>query len=273
MCNKFLLAFIAAVMLFSCKKENPTTDPPPPPLPPSVLIKDVIINNLPSPFYHFEYDVTGRAIFVSYASDLTRYDVIYKEDKISEMRNNTLLNKDRLQYFYDNAGKVNMVKYADSTGLVNTIIDLSYEGQKLIKLERRKKTGADFIPDKTITMIYHPDGNLFYLSVHRPAIGTQSESLIIYRYEQYDNKINAEGFSLLHDEFFDHFVFLPEVQLQKNNPGKETRMGDGNNYVVDYTYTYDGRGAPLAKSGDFVFTNGPYKGQRTLLSSAYTYYP
>lgn len=273
---KYLLFLMAAIILFSCKKEKGTIDPDCPPTVdpvPTVLLKDVVISNLPSPFYHFEYNAAGKVSFVSYASDFFRYDVLYNGDKISEMRNNILVNKDRLQYFYDNAGRVNSLTYADSTGLVYTKINLTYDGPKLIKLERERKLGADFIVDKIITMLYHPDGNLFYLAVHRPAIDGQAESTLIDRYEQYDDKINAEGSSLLHDEFFDHFVFLPAVQLQKNNPGKVTRIGNSNNYTIDFTYTYNDRGAPLTRSGDFVFTSGPNTGQRFQLSSTYSYYP
>jgi hypothetical protein len=273
--HKYLLLLIPAAILFSCKKEKGATDPPSPPPLPAVLLKDLVISRLPSPFYHFEYNNAGKVIFVSYASDLTRYDVIYDGDRISEMRNNIIINKDRLQYFYDNAGRVNVVRYADSTGLVYTRINLTYDGSKLIKLEREKKLGADFIVDKIVTMSYHPDGNLLDFTIHRPAIAIvgQDEYTTVDRYEQYDNKIGAEGFSLLHDEFFDHFVFLPAVQMQKNNPGKVTHTGDGVNYTVDYTYTYNDRGAPLTKSGDFVYTSGPDTGQRFQLSSTYTYYP
>ncbi|HEX5655049.1 MAG TPA: hypothetical protein VFX58_18360, partial [Chitinophagaceae bacterium] len=114
---------------------------------------------------------------------------------------------------------------------------------------------------------------LFYLTVYRPAIAGQAESTLIDRYEHYDNKINTTGFSLLHDEFFDHLVFLPAVELQINNPGKVTRLGDGNHYTIDFAYTYNDRGAPLTRSGDFVYTSGPNSGQRFQLSSVYSYYP
>jgi hypothetical protein len=271
--HRYLFLFIATALLSSCKKEKLKIDPPTLPPPATVLIKDILINHLPSPFYHFEYNAAGKVTFVSYSSDLLRYDVIYDGDKISEMRNNILVNKDRLQYFYDNAGKVNAVWYVDSTGLVYTRINLTYDGTKLIKLERERKIGSDFIVDKIITMLYHPDGNLLDLTVYRPAMAGQIESMVNDRYEQYDNKINAQGFSLLHEEFFDHFIFLPGVQLQKNNPGKETRTGDGDNYKVDYAYTYNDRSAPLTRSGDFVFTSGSNAGQRFQLSSIYTYYP
>lgn len=278
--HRHLLLFLAVTIMFSCKKEKQSIDqpssPPPSPMPlpsPTLRIKDVVIAHLPSPFYHFEYNAAGKVSFVSYASDFSRYDVSYNGDKISEMRNNILVNKDRLQYFYDNAGRINTVTYADSTGQVYTRINLTYDGSKLIKMQRERKIGTDFLVNKIITMFYYADGNLLNLTVHYPAIAGQNESTYTDWYEQYDNKINAEGFSLLHDEFFDHFVFLPGVQLQKNNPGNITRTGDGNNYKVDYTYTYNDRSAPLTKSGDFVYTSGPATGQRFQLSSTYSYYP
>lgn len=274
MSYRVLLLFTASMIFFSCKKEKQTIDLPAPPPPSTVYIKDVLIDRLPSPFYHFEYNAAGKVSFISYASDFFRYDVSYEGEKIIEMKNNILVNKDRLQYFYDDAGRVDTVKYINSMGLVYTIINLEYNGSKLIKLDRERKIGADFVIDKTITLTYYADGNLQDRTVHYPAIVGQPELTFVDRYEQYDNRINAEGFSLLHeDDFFDHFVFLPLVQLQKNNPGRQVRTGDGGNFRIDYSYTYDNRDAPLTKSGDFVYTSGPSTGQRFLLTTNYTYYP
>lgn len=273
---RHLLLFIAAIIIFSCKKENQGIElpvPPPPPPPQKVLIKDVVLDRLPSPYYHFEYNTAGKVSFVSFASDFFRYDVVYDGDRISEMRNNILVNKDRLQYYYDSEGRVNLVTYADLTGLVFTRINLTYDGPKLIRLEREKKVNTDFVVDKIVAMTYYADGNLQDLTVHYAAVFGQPEITFNDRYEQYDNKINAEGFGLLKkDEFFDHFVFLPGVQLQKNNPGKETRTGNVDNYKVDYTYTYDNRGAPLTRNGDFVYTSGTSTGQKFQFGATYTYY-
>ena len=52
---------VLVLFLFSCKKENTTVpNTPPPPPPPDqvrkVLLKDITIPNLPSPYYHFEYN-------------------------------------------------------------------------------------------------------------------------------------------------------------------------------------------------------------------------
>src|SRR6478609_9650420 len=90
---------IVATVLFSCKKEKEMPVPVEMPSPvATVLLKDIVESSLPSPYYHFEYDTEGKVTFVSFASDFTRYNVMYRQNKISEMRNNILVNKDRLKY-------------------------------------------------------------------------------------------------------------------------------------------------------------------------------
>src|SRR5829696_108736 len=56
--------------------DAPTAPATPDPLPaPRVLLKDIVIPRLPSPYYHFTYDAAGRVDSVSFASELTRYQV------------------------------------------------------------------------------------------------------------------------------------------------------------------------------------------------------
>jgi hypothetical protein len=260
------------VILFSCKKDKiESNSSSPPPLPP-LLLKDIVVPRLPSPYYHFEYDSSGKLIFVSFASDLTRYHVTYGGDRIIEMRNDILVNKDRLQYIYDGNGKVKTVNYADSTGIVYTRNNFTFDGQKLVKIEREKNSGGNFIKDKTMTMTYHPDGNLFELTYHYLPVNGMQESTYTDRFEDYDTKINVDGLDLIHNEFFDHLIILQGMQLQKNNPGKETRTGDAQNYVVDYVYTYNDRDQPLNKQGSLLFLNGSNAGQRFETNSIYSYY-
>jgi len=267
--SPFLLIFM---VLLSCKKDkiesNPSSTPPLPPL----LLKDIVVPHLPSPYYHFEYDSSGKPVFVSFASDLTRYHVTYDGDRIIEMQNDILVNKDRLQYIYNASGKLETVNYTDSTGIVYTVVNFTFDGQKLVKIERKKKSGGNFITDKTMTMTYHPDGNLFELTYHYLPVNGMQESIYTDQFEQYDKKINVDGLDLIHNEFFDHLIILPGIQLQKNNPGKETRTGDAQNYVVDYTYTYNDRDQPLNKQGSLIFLNGSNAGQRFQTNSIYSYY-
>jgi hypothetical protein len=272
-----LLLLIMCVVLFSCKKDKGivnTPPPPPPPNPPAqtVFLKDVVISSLPSPYYHFEYDAAGKPSFTSVASGFFMYDIKYTGDRVSELRNNIIVNKDRLQYFYDNQGRINLIRGADSIGVVFQNTGFTYNGFQLIKIERERKLGATFFTDKITTFAYHPDGNLMTLTVHRPAVAGQPETTVMDRFEQYDTRVNTDGFSLLHDEFFEHLVFLPNIQLQKNNPTKQARTGDGINYQIDYTYVYNDKNAPLEKRGSLTFSNGQNAGQTIQISSFYSYY-
>lgn len=270
---KYLLLLIVPMVFFSCKKDKYPT-PPPPPDPPvvPVLLKEIIIPNLPSPYYHFEYNTDGKAIFVSFASGDLMYDIVYVGGKISEMKNNTMGNKDRLQYFYDNAGRVDYIRYVDFNGFFYTRIFFTYDGPKLIKLEREMRSGAGFVLNKRLTMVYHADGNLKDLTEYRPPLSPQTEATYTYHFDEYDNKINADAFSLLHDEMVDHLILLPGVQLQKNNPRKASLTGDGLNYQIDYSYTYNEKNQPLTKRGEVLITNGPKVGERFQTNSAYSYY-
>lgn len=270
------LAITTAAAL-SCSGYDESTAPPPPPAPPppgpTVLLKDVVIPNLPSPFYHFEYDAAGRVSRASFASGFTMYEVAYVNGRIGELRNNTAGNQDRLQYFYDNAGRVRGIDYVDPTGALRARIALAYNGQQLIGLERARRAGHAFIIDKIMSMTYHPDGNLLEISDHRPAIdGLQTESTVIHRYEQYDDGINVDGFDLIHNEFFDHLILLPGVQLQKGNPARLTQTVTGQNFIIDYSYTYDDQKRPLTKTGEGTFLSGPDAGERFHTHSVFTYY-
>jgi len=271
--SSVLVVLIAAAV--ACAPDGAPTAPIAPPPPPTTTtgLKDIVVSSLPSPYYHFEYDTTGRPIFVSFASDFTRYDISYIGSRISEMRNNILVNHDRLVYVYDDSGRVALVRETDDTGIVFTLLVFTYDGPKLIGVERDRRVQGGFIIDKTVSLSYYPDGNLRELAEHRPAIvGFQDEQRYTDLYEQYDMGINVDGFTLLHDDFGDHLVLLPDVQLQKGNPHRVTRTGDGQNYVSEYTYTYDGNNRPLTRSGLVTYTNGTAVGQQFQTSGGYTYY-
>ena len=63
-----------AAVVSACQGEPGTTAPTPPapstPPAPPVLLRDVVIPNLPAPYYHFEYDTGGRVRAASFASGL-----------------------------------------------------------------------------------------------------------------------------------------------------------------------------------------------------------
>jgi hypothetical protein len=266
---KYLSLLLAiAIVLFSCKKEKTTTTPPPGN---PVLLKDIVIPNLPSPYYHFEYNAAGSIIKASFASGLRLYDVAYSGGKISELKNNTLANKDRLQYIYNEAGKPDLIKYIDEAGTIFRIATLTYANGQLRTIEWERKTAIGFIRERTMAFIYQAGGNLLEITDHLHPLAGQNEATYVSRFEQYDNKINTDGFMLIH-EHNDHLLLLPGLPLQKNNPRKLIRSGDGVNYTIDYTYTYNDKNTPLTKTGDAVFTSGPNAGQRWQTNAAYSYY-
>jgi hypothetical protein len=275
--RRFAVLVAAVATAVACGGESIVTDPgvTPPPVPAKVLLKDVLVDRLPSPFYHFDYDPAGTITGVSYASGFTSYAVSYLGDRIRELRNDALGNHDRIVYAYDVDGRVAGVRYVDENGVTFTVNVYTYDGDKRTGVERSKRIADGLVIDKTITLSYWPDGNLRELTEHRPKIeGLQGESSDVVTYEQYDTGLNVDGFGLIHDDFFDHFVLLPGVVLQKNNPRRETRTGDGLTYVVDYTYAYDDAQRPLTKRGDLLITGGTGEdgGRRIQIGSAYTYY-
>jgi hypothetical protein len=269
--RNLVVTAISVLLLASCSDDRSVTAPPPDPAP--ILLKDIVVARLPSPYYHFDYDADHRASAVTFASGVNSYDIVYDGGRISEMRGNSVFNHDRLVYGYDDAGRVDSIKYTDEDGIVFTVLFFRYSGGQLTELERDRRVTGGFLIDKTMSFTYYPDGNLLELTEHRPAIdGLQTEATTVDRYEGYDDRINVDAFDLIHDDFFDHLVLLPGVQLQKGNPAHVAHTGDGDNYTADYTYTYDARKRPLTKSGEIAFLTGQDAGQHFQLSTVYSYY-
>jgi len=271
-----LFGSILAAGIVACSTDGGTTAPvipdPPAPQGPAVFLREIQIPSLPSPYYHFEYDTQGRISVASFAAGMARYDVHYAGDRITELVD-TGLSPDKLEYLYDTAGRVDSVKYLDGTGALFEFVTLSYKGNQLVGLQRRRKLGAAFALEKEMSFSYYADGNLEQITDHRPAVeDRQPESTSIDRFEQYDTGINVDGFGLIHNDFFDHLVLLPNVVLQKGNPAKETFTSDFLSYTATYSYTYDDGRRPLSKNGAATFTSGDDAGKTFQVLSLYSYY-
>ncbi|QEC66015.1 hypothetical protein FRZ67_01355 [Panacibacter ginsenosidivorans] len=238
----------------------------------TVLLKDMIIRNLPSPYYHFEYDDSAFITTVNYQSSAGVYTLSYLNGRIIQIQNNTAVNKERLQYVYEN-GKVIKINYINEAGIIFKESIFSYNDSKqLIKVAWNIiETSSRIIPERTLQLEYYTDGNLSKLIDHRIEIpDKQAESFYIDTYENYDSNTNADDFSLLHKSG-DHLILLPGIVLQKNNPCKETRTGDGINYAITYRYTYQNK-LPVKKDGDMVFLNGDNIGMHNNYNISFSYY-
>jgi hypothetical protein len=264
---RFIIGLMTLVLLSACNKKKDEGEIVTPP--PAVFLKDITIPGLPSPYYFFDYDASGKISFASHASGDRNYEVLYNGDKISEMRNNNAINKDTLRYTYDAAGKISVINYIDKNNFNYKRCFLTYNGNKLQKIEWEANLVIGFILDRTMAFTYLADGNLSEMTDHVLPVNGQTETIKTIKYEQYDDKQNTDDFILVH-EGGNHMLLFPGLKLQKNNPRKVTRL---NFYTIDYTYTYNDKGAVLTKTGDMLFTHGPNQGQRFQTNATHTYYP
>jgi hypothetical protein len=267
----YLLAVSFAITLVSCYK-NPVVRPHPPTNPPLVKLKDMNIRSLPSPYYHFDYTDSGNIARVSFSGGLAVYDVSYVGNDILKMENKGG-NRDKLLYGYAN-GQLSAIQIINDKGIDYRQCFLTYTAShQLQKLEWEVLDGNNgFAPDQTMQFSYYPDGNVKELINQFHPVGPQTASTTTDRFENYDDKVNADGFSLLQVDQSHHLILLPtSANLQRNNPRRNIRTGDGINLQVDYTYTYDPAGRPLTKTGDLQLTNGSDKGKHIATLTEYSY--
>lgn len=273
-CSRILL-ILSIVGLLSCKKEHRPTQVEPPAIPAKhILLKDITIPSLPSPYYYFEYNSDSLVTKIDFASGYTIYDVVYNGNKISEMRNNIIVNHDTLRYSYDNAGKVTLIKFINTANVVYRHAFFAYNGNLIKEIEwDRKQSDGSFFIDRTLSFSFYADGNVKTITDHRPAIAGTDDYTSVKTFEQYDDKINVDDFSLVHDGIHDHLFMLQGFRLQKNNPRKEMLSVNGTDlYTIDYTYTYNNDNTPANKAGNFLYLSGQYAGQRFQTNSFYRYY-
>jgi hypothetical protein len=271
----FLCAALYVATILSCKKDRGTTDPgtiSQPPITKKILLKDITIPLLPSPYYHFEYGADSLVSKVDFGSGFTIHDVLYDGGKVKEMRNNIFVNHDTLRYSYNNAGKVSVVTFINEDNIRYRHAVFTYSGDQLAKIEWDHKTAnGSFSTDRVLTFFYFPDGNLKEMRQHRFLAGSPGSDYTTH-FSNYDNKINVDDNTVIHDGIHDHFLLLPDLHIQKNNPGREWATGDSTLYTVNYTYTYNADNTPRVKSGDFVWTSGSSAGQHVATSTFYSYY-
>lgn len=268
----------------SCHKDPAQPAPnhdPGPPAPNSdhpadiaaVRLKDINEPHLPSPFYHFEYNDSGYITNSSFSSGLGNYDLDYSNRRLFRMKMNTLLNKDILEYSYLNDDVVT-INITNKDGVNYRRAHLGYTASHQLKqLDwELKVSDGSFAPEQTLKLSYNPDGNLKELITHYHAVGSQTDDQFTDEFEDYDDKINVDAFSLLHSDQNHHLYLLPGIKIQLNNPRRNIRTGDGVNYDVTYTYTYDSKGRPTLRSGDLLWQSGDDKGKHFQVSTTFSYY-
>jgi hypothetical protein len=270
---KIIYALSIALLFIStsCKKDKPD-QPAGPPAPLTGKLKDMTERNLPSPAYHFEYDDAGAISKASIYSGLVSYNIRYDGKKILRMESTT--NRDTLQYEYFDGG-LTVILVKDMNGVIyrRCLVTFSTSSGQLQNLEWQVREGnVGYAIERTHKFSYSPGGNVSEIITHMYPVGSQQEATYSDKFDDYDDKVNTDGFSLLHPFQLEHLILLPEFKLQLNNPRLEIRTGDGANFQVNYTYTYDASGRPLVKTGDFLWTNGTDNGKHVAIQTTYSYY-
>jgi hypothetical protein len=94
------------------------------------------------------------------------------------------------------------------------------------------------------------------------------EKINTYDFEQFDDKFNPQSNYLLKES---HYLYLPQVRLQKNNPGKVVVSGIANDFEFDNTYLYNDT-LPVMKTSLMKQTRGNGAGMTRTGVTRYTYY-
>ena len=149
--------------------------------------------------------------------------------------------------------------------------NMSYEGSRLRELTLyRFLTPADSVAERKVELFYSTSGNLSsYKDYWRNGSGMLTLSTT-FVFSEYDNGTNVDDFYLFKN-FFEDVLFLPQVKIQRNNPGLVQIKGAENDYEIRYNYTYQ-NGLPIQKQGVFRQTRGSGSGGTTNLLTTFSYY-
>lgn len=270
--NCLLLVFILFA-IFSCKKHNLQETTVNPPSFVALKLKDLNIGNLSSLNYHFDYTDAKHISSFNSPNGLT-YDITYSGNNLTLMKNNTSGTRDSVKYNYTN-DRLTSVDVITEVGLLYRRAFLTYysSGQLQYLEWEVKSVNQTFAKEQSFTFSYYPDGNVKEITHHYFALSPIPDVTFTDKYENYDDKVNVDGFTLVHSSGGKPAILIPGITLQVNNVRRIVRTGGAAvNYEVNYIYTYDSVGRPLVKTGDFVNTSGPDIGQHAEVKTMYSYY-
>jgi hypothetical protein len=235
----------------------------------SVLLKDVIVTGLPSPYYRFEYDADKYVTEINFADGFNIYELEYSNKKLSKMTNSRIGNQ--LLYTYS-SGNVSLITELTSFDQVVWKYRMAYNNNNQLTEIRwyQFNGGTDSILFRKVLLAYSSDGNLSSRDDYRLETGNVLAWSSNTKYLDYDNGINVDGFAVFKD-FFESLIFLPAVKIQKNNHRTEIITGTQNDYRITYTYEYS-NGLPVTENGTMIQTRGNGNGQPFLFTNHFSYY-
>lgn len=266
-----LLTAIALTMAGCSKKENQPT-----PVSPAVvtdantvLLKEVVSQSLPNPYFHFTYDSLHHVKQINFASGFSIYNVEYANKQVSKMTN--IKNGNRLIYSYSNNQVSEINEFSGLIGAKIFSYRFTYNNSQQLTSVQWLDYFADSSgnPFKKVILSYYTDGNLESIDQYSTTDG-QFTWEVKKKFSNYDTKTNVDDFYLLED-FFDSHLFLPQVKLQKNNPQQQQLIFEQNEFSITYSYSYNGD-LPLTKNGLMQQTRGNGHGQTKQIATRFNYY-
>jgi hypothetical protein len=273
--KKYFIPFVVILITtaISCNKDANTPQVQQPTLSDddarTVLLKDVVAQSLPSPYFHFIYDSLHYVKQINFASGFNIYNVEYENKRVKKMTN--LKNNNSLLYSYNDNRVSEITEFSGRTGNKIFTYRLSYnisnQLTQVLWFEFSNNSNGNLY--KKSVLAYQRDGNLAAIDHYRTSAGQLS---LVKRdqFSNYDTKTNVDDFYLLED-FFDTYLFLPQVKLQKINPRNQQITSIQNDYEISYTYEYQNT-LPVRKTGNIFQTRGTGSGRSLQITNLYNYY-
>jgi len=273
--KKYFILFLAVIIsaFISCKKANNTPQPQQPAIPVddarTVLLKDVMAQSLPNPYFHFTYDSLHYVKQINFASGLNIYNVEYENKRVKKMT--SIISNNSILYSYSNNQVSEINEFSGRTGNKVLSYRLSYNSSnqliEVLWFEFSDNSNGNLYKKAVLT--YQADDNLASIDHYSISAGQLSWTSRD-QFSNYDDKTNVDDFYLLED-FFDTYLFLPRVKLQKNNPLKQQINTIQNDYDISYTYKYENN-LPVQKTGMLKQTRGAGSGQSLQITDLFNYY-
>ncbi len=255
------LLFVITLLSYSCEKEkikatHPVTDQQ------SVRLKEIVVLNSPTPYFHFGYNNASYIANLSYSSGRHVYNYFYEKGRIDSVSSSSA-DASYLLYQY-NGQQVKSVQQYDATGLKKTVL-ITYDNlNRVIKMEWRAISSA--VVEKLVEFQYYDNGNLSQMKKIYPGSRVTSTTL----YQAYDTKRNVDAFSIFQD-FAEQVILLPAVRFQYNNPTKMEVTSGANERIIEHTYLYNDS-LPVERNSVTRVTAGPSAGQIFTGKTVFSYY-
>lgn len=263
-------ALLIICLLQGCKKDAPNI-PQPRPVElddaRSILLQSVIEQGM-APQYKFVYDSAQYVTQINYSDGFSIYTVEHENKRVKKLTNTFF--HSYLLYQYSNGLLTRLDEY-DATHHKIQDYQLLYNiAGKLIEVIRKQyNDGLEGILYKKEKLTYAADGNLASIEQYR-LINDTIKLFQTIHYSQYDTQINVDDFYKLHG-FWETFLYLPQVKLQANNPGKELIVNEANSFEITYTYQFINQ-LPIKKTGVMKQLSGTGSGQVFTFTNNFTYY-